>query len=122
MWVPLFTGYVFVELDCNPENYYRVASTTGFVRFVGSGGKPTSIPSCQIDSVRRIVNSNIACQPSVGMRGGDAVTVRLGPLAGLQGRLVRQKGRKVFVVSLDLLKKGVLVEIDAAWVESTSIS
>jgi transcription antitermination factor NusG len=45
------------------------------------------------------------------------VRVRGGPLAGIEGILVRKKERFRLVVSIDLIMRSIAVEVDAADVE-----
>ena len=53
------------------------------------------------------------CHPTAYLRRGDPVDVTAGPLAGLRGRFIRQKGKGWLVLTLDMLNRSILVEIDA---------
>ena len=42
--VPLFGGYMFVELDVAQNSWRKVNSTLGVARIVSLGGTPTPVP------------------------------------------------------------------------------
>jgi transcription antitermination factor NusG len=46
------------------------------------------------------------------------VRVRSGPLAGIQGILLRRRGKTRFVVSVELIMRSMAVDIDEADVEA----
>jgi transcription antitermination factor NusG len=49
---------------------------------------------------------------------GKRVRVNSGPLAGMQGILLRRKGNFRLVVSIELIQRAVGVDVDAADVEA----
>ncbi len=114
IWIPLFSGYIFVHHCNSPENRYRVLNVPGAVRFVGFEGRAVPIPDEQIDAVRRFLESNLAVDPYPYIRVGRRVEVIAGPLKGIQGKLVQKKGRFRFVLQVDLIRQAISVEIDAS--------
>ncbi len=114
IWVPLFPGYIFVHQLDTPENRYRVLNIPGAVRFVGIEGHAEPVPEEQLDAVRRFLESSIAIDPYPYLQVGKRVEVIAGPLKGIQGILVKKKGRFRFILQVDLIRQAVSVEIDAS--------
>jgi transcription antitermination factor NusG len=108
--MPLFPGYVFVKMALREK--LRVLEIPGVARLVGFDGNPTPIPLEDIEAVRACVNGKRAVQPHRYIRRGQRVRVMSGPLAGLSGVVVREGKRARFVISLELLKRSVAVELD----------
>jgi len=103
---PLFPGYLFLRFTPSRESYIRVAGTQGVVRVLGERWDALDpVPDEQVEAVRRV-------------RAGDRVRIVAGPLVGLEG-FVREElgGRATFVVSVDLLRRSVGVEVRAEALE-----
>ena len=114
IWLPLFPGYIFIHQVDTPENRYRVLNLPGAVRFVGHEGHAERIPEEQIEAVRRFLEAEIAIDPYPYIRVGQQVEIVAGPLRGIQGILVRKRGRFRFVLRVDLIRQAVSIEIDAS--------
>jgi transcription antitermination factor NusG len=54
--VPLFAGYCFAKFTISDR--LPVLQSQGVVRVVGSGEGPEAIPDDEIESIRKLVNSN----------------------------------------------------------------
>ena len=63
--------------------------------------------------MREICVTKLPCDPYPYLTEGREVRVIRGPLAGLSGILIRKKSKHRLVVSIDLLRQSVAVEIDA---------
>jgi transcriptional antiterminator NusG len=120
IWVPLFPGYIFVNQVDTPENRYKILNIPGAVRFVGHEGRAEPIPEEQILSVRRFLETSLAVDPYPYIKVGTRVEIIAGPLKGVQGLLVKKKGRFRFVLQVDLIRQAVSVEIDASDVRPLS--
>jgi transcription antitermination factor NusG len=114
IWIPLFSGYIFVNHVDTPENRFRILNIPGAVRFVGLEGHADPVPDDQIEYVRRFLESSIAVDPYPYMQIGTRVEVTAGPLKGIHGMLVEKRGRFRFVIQVDLIRQAVSVEIDAS--------
>jgi len=116
---PLFPGYLFLRFASSRDAYIRVAGTDGVVRLLGERWDALEeVPETQVAAIRRIVASGAALTPLPWVRVGDRVRIADGPLAGLEGLVAeRRAGRATFVVSVDLLRRSVGVEVDAAALE-----
>src|SRR6476661_404745 len=56
----LFPGYVFCRIDWNSgPKLYKIP---GIIKVVGAGRTPIPIPECEIEAVRKIIDSGIPVQ------------------------------------------------------------
>jgi len=113
--LPLFPGYVFL-LDEAPRRL-QVLSTPGVHRILTTGKNPAVIPTEEIAAIRRAVESPLRIGPHPFLKSGDAVRIKSGPLAGLEGIVSREKDVFRVVLSVELLGRSAAVEIDAAATE-----
>jgi transcription antitermination factor NusG len=111
----LFPGYVFVRIDL--KDRLRVLQLTSVVRFVSFNGQPVPLPEGEVESLMNGLSSGICAEPHPYLRVGRRVRVRNGPMAGMQGILVRRKDRFRVVLSLDLIMRSVAVEVDESDIE-----
>jgi len=116
--LPLFPCYVFLRGSL--ERKLEILRTPGVFWLVGSGGQATPVPQSDIEAVRKIIRDPARVEPHPLLECGDRVRVRSGPLSGLEGVLVRVKNYCRIVMSIQLLKQAVAVEVDASIVESVS--
>ena len=116
--VPLFKNYVFVNLDDFTRHSAATLRPYGAVSFVTFDGKPAPIPQLEIDAIRRLVDSELPYNLHPYLKVGRKVRVRLGPLQGCEGILIRKKNIARLVLSVHLLQQSVSVEVDADVVEA----
>jgi len=109
---PLFPGYCFARF--NPDETLAILKCTGVVNIVSFDGKPAAIPEHEIDSIRRLVESDLQYDPCPLIREGMMVEVTHGALKGVVGRLLRKGAHARLVLSVELIGQGVSVEVDAA--------
>ncbi len=110
--LPLFPGYVFVRF-ATPDRL-RVQQTRGLVQLLSFGGSPTPVPETEMQSIREILSRGLRALPHPFLRAGRRIRIKSGPLAGLDGIVVRRKNRYRFVVSVELILKSMSVEVDEA--------
>jgi transcription antitermination factor NusG len=110
--LPLFPGYVFVHLALRDR--LRILNIPSVARLVGFGGPPVALPDNEMDALRTSLESQLRAEPHPYLKAGRRVRVANGPLAGLEGIVVRKKKQLRFVLSLDLIMRSVSVEMDAA--------
>ena len=113
--LPLFPCYVFFRADSS--SWLQVLNTPGVHMMVPGSNGPAIVPPEQIDAVRRLAANSSAVESHPYLTEGDRVRVKSGPLAGVEGFLVRKKNFFRLVVSVDLLGKSAATEIDAICVE-----
>ena len=99
------------------RGYQETLRPYGAVGFITFDGQPAQIPQSEIDSIRRLVDSELAYDPHPYLKVGRRVRVRSGPLEGCQGILIRKKGLARLVLTVDLLQQSVSAELDVDCVE-----
>jgi transcription antitermination factor NusG len=112
--LPLFPCYVFLQ---GVHRRLDILSTPGVHSVVSSEGRPAPISEEEIEAIRRMIESKALIEPHPFLKTGDWIRVKAGPLAGVEGILVRKKNQWRLVVSVELLQKSVAVEVDASSVE-----
>lgn len=116
---PLFPGYLFVYIIKSYNNIFAVLKTEGVVRFLGMvSGEPEPVPEDQIISLKRLVESKEALDPYPYLKEGQQVRIKKGALAGVEGILIERAGKHALVLSVDILRQGVSLKIDASEVET----
>lgn len=110
---PLFTGYIFVWTDLSDRSRILTPGVAGIVSF---GGRPCPLADSDIDLIRRRL-APLNPEPHPAMQAGDRVRVMDGPLAGVEGYLVREKPHARLVITIDLIRRAVSVEVDRLAVE-----
>lgn len=114
---PIFPGYLFINTELSVENRLKVIKTKGVVRILGTKGVPTPIPAHQINAIQKAVDSKNDVSPYPYLKKGQLVRVIGGPLNGVEGIFVSDKGKGKLVVSIDILHRAVSVAIEEADVE-----
>jgi len=116
--LPLFPGYVF----CRFDQFHRlpILITPGVFSVVSRGRVPEAIPEEEIAGIRTSRSSGLPVSPWPYLERGEVVRVELGPLRGLEGIFLCEKGSNRLVISIDLLKRSVAVEVDRLWVRPVS--
>jgi transcription termination/antitermination protein NusG len=113
--LPLFPSYIFVNLALT--NRVRVLEIPGVVSFVCSQGKPVVLPRHEVGPFLADHGAGRGIEPHPFVQVGRQVPLRNGPLAGLEGTLLRWKEGLRLVVSIDMLMRSVAVEVSAEDVE-----
>jgi transcription antitermination factor NusG len=114
---PAFSGYVFARCEPSLRSRVRVLETGGIVRMLGGNHEPSKICDEEIDSLRRTLNSGVACDRCDSFVPGAFVRVKSGPLAGVKGRLARVKNGLRLVISITVVARSVLAELGTDEVE-----
>jgi len=116
--VPLFPGYVFLHGAMDKGSYVEVLKARGLVQVLGERwDRLATIPDGEIDAIQRIVGARVPTLPYPYLREGQRVRITQGPLADVEGILVRTKpNRGLLVVSVDLLRRSVAAHVDCTWV------
>jgi transcription termination/antitermination protein NusG len=105
---PIFPNYVFVHVDRRAS--YRVLDAPGVVAFAGSGRLPALVPDSEIEWLRNELPLR-KFEPHPYLVVGSRVRIKSGPMAGMNGVLIRKKGGFRVVLSIDLIRQSVAVEV-----------
>jgi transcription antitermination factor NusG len=115
---PLFSGYLFVRMNLAEDHgRLHVLKAPGIVGFVGNTAGPLPIPNHQIDNVRMVLGSGVEYTVGPLFKEGDRVRVIRGSLSGLEGTLIRTNSETRLVLSVDLVKRSLSVEVSRHDVE-----
>lgn len=109
---PLFPGYAFVRIAV--KDRLEVVKVPGVVRLVGFDGQPVALPEDEIEGLRRGLAEGIQVRPHPYLTVGRRVRVVSGPLEGMRGILVRRKSQFRVVLSLDLIMRSMIADVDVA--------
>jgi len=107
--IPLFPGYVFVRLYL--KDRLKALEHPSVVSFVSFSGRPATLPDTEIQALRNTLAQREA-EPYPYLTPGKRVRIRSGPLAGLEGTIVRKKGRLRMIVSVDFLQRSIAVDME----------
>lgn len=87
--------------------------TPGVARFVGFGSEPSPVPDGEIARLEAAVATGIDVSPHPFLTVGQRVQIQSGPLEGMTGILVRDKGRSRVILSVELISQSISVEVDS---------
>jgi transcription antitermination factor NusG len=113
--LPVFPCYVFIR--ANLARKLAILQTPGIFWLLGNSGNAAVVPDADIEAIRKIMTSAAAYEPHPYLKSGDRVRVIDGAIAGVEGILTRVKNRYRVVLSVDLLRQALAVEVDISAVE-----
>ena len=111
---PLFPGYVFCKLPT--DTWVPVLTTPGVIDIVRTGRELAPVDDEEMQSLQLVMQSRLRCEPWAYLTVGQSVRIEEGPLKNVTAILVDIKKSPRVLLSLTLLRRSVLVEIDRAWV------
>ena len=107
---PIFPGYVFCKFD--PSRRLPILRTPGVVGIVGFGERPAPVYEHEIHSLKTMLGAGLSCEPWPFLEVGQRIMIENGPLAGVDGTVLRIKGQYRLIVQISLLQRFVAAEID----------
>jgi transcription antitermination factor NusG len=113
--LPLFPGYLFCRSD--PAVRLPILTTPGVLQMVGAGRTPIPIEDREITSLQQAAAAGVSMVPHPFWQSGQRGIITTGPLAGLEGIVVNAKDSMRLILSVGLLQRSVLLEIDSDCVE-----
>jgi len=108
--LPLFPGYVFCRFDVLTR--LPILTTPGVTQILGNGNSPIPLSETEVSSLRTAMKSQLPLQPFPFLQIGQRVRVKEGVLEGVVGIVIRVKQSLRLVLSVTLLQRSVLLEID----------
>ena len=112
--LPLFPCYLFVRIPVGARA--EILSVPGVVSLVGSKREPWPLPDFDIEVLRSGLDQRNP-EPHAYLVVGERTRIRSGPLAGLEGVLLRRKNSVRVVLTIEQIMRSVSVEVDLADVE-----
>ena len=118
--LPMFPGYLFLHHAMDKPSYIEVRKARGLVEVLGERwDRLDVVPDAEVEAIQKVQGARLPAMPHPYLREGRRVRITRGPLAEVEGILARIRANKgVLVVSIDLLKRSVAVEIDCTLVEA----
>src|SRR5207245_11579772 len=100
--------------------YLEAAKRGGLLRLLGKHWDQVEVvPDPQIDAIHKLVRSRLPIFPYPYLREVQRVRITDGPLAEVEGILVRANPKKgLVVVSVELLRRSVAVRLDCTLMEA----
>jgi len=121
--IPMFSGYLFVRFpEYTNEGKLSILSTPGVVRMLDKPDsyEPLQVPDPQIDSIKRLIASDVEIQPYIYPKEGERAKITDGPFKDIEGVVMQTDYRRhVFVVSIDLLQRSVAIKLEGFQIEKT---
>lgn len=105
---PLFPNYVFVHVP--RRDSVKVLQLRGVLSIVSTGREPSALPHSEIEALRSGLPLS-QFEPHPYLVAGEKVRIASGSLVGMIGVLVRKKNEFRVVLTLDLIRQSVSVEI-----------
>jgi len=118
--LPLFPCYVFLKGGI--ERRLQIITTPGIYGLVSSAGQPAAIPDIEIEAIRRVIETGTRVEIHPFLKCGSWVRVKCGPLAGIEGILVRKKNVSRLVLNVEILGTAAAIEVAAFQVEAVTAS
>jgi transcription antitermination factor NusG len=110
---PLFRGYIFVY--CNEKERLIALEQKAIIRTISFMGVPAKIPDWQIENVKKMLDENEDLKITKIIKIGTPVKIINGPFAGIEGLVYKsENNEKMLAVSIDLLRRSVVVRLPAA--------
>jgi transcription antitermination factor NusG len=114
--VPLFPGYVCCRFDVQAR--LPVLTTPGVIRVLGVRNMPVPLSEVEINSLQTAMKSQLPIQPFPFVTAGQRVRINSGVLEGVEGIVLGLKGELRLVLSITLLQRSVVLEIDRGQVST----
>ena len=108
--IPLFPGYLFVNLDPSQDGRRTVLQTAGLIRFVSFGGKAPAVARKQIEDLQLLLQKKVAFSLYPFVHLGQRVRIRGGCLHGLEGVLMQHEKNKL-VISIEPIQRSLAIEL-----------
>ena len=108
---PLFPNYIFIY--SSHKERYDALSVKGMVRYVSFDGKPAIVRNEQIESLKKLMDSNFEIHSRSLIKPGNKVVITDGPFSGVEGVLEKVNGSMRLVVLIDCLSRAVSINIPA---------
>jgi transcriptional antiterminator NusG len=115
---PMFPGYLFLNDALDKAAHIEVRKARGLVRILGERwDRPAVVPAAEIEAIRRLAGSGEPAFAHPYLREGRRARIVSGPLAELEGVLVRMRPEKgLLVLSVHMLQRSVAVEVECTQV------
>ena len=105
---PMFSRYLFIQLDKVTSNWSPIRSTMGVSKLVTFGNLPAAVPPEIVDALRNAPTPDVPRFFS----SGDSVRFVNGPLHGLEGLFQAPDGEARAMIFINLLSRPQVVSVE----------
>ena len=98
---PMFSRYLFIQLDTEQTNWSPIRSTLGVSRLVSFGNRPAVVADELIQALQTVPQR----APERLFQPGQTIKIVSGPLKGIEGIFQQADGEHRAMVLIDLLNK-----------------
>ena len=116
IFIPLFPGYLFVEIHClDNEIKVSILKTFGVVRILGKkeNAEPIAVPESKIEAIKLLLNKKVEVFSLQYPQVGEPAKIIDGPFAGIEGTVIASNAEKeLFVISIELLQRSVAIKLE----------
>jgi transcriptional antiterminator RfaH len=96
---PMFSRYLFIQLDEETQNWGPIRSTLGVSKLVSFGPQPAKVPPELVAFLQEAPPETLERM----FAPGDTVQVAAGPLQGIEGKYIAHDGETRAFVLIELL-------------------
>lgn len=113
---PLFNNYIFARVD--ESDRISVLQTQGIAYCVKLGSRFAEVSQQEIDQIQMTQQDqeNIAQWPYSMPGPGEKVSVIRGPMKGLTGEVIEQRGVSYLILRLDSIQQAFRVIVPSDWI------
>jgi len=115
---PLFPSYVFAKIALRDK--VQVLEVPRVLSIAGTGGKPMPLPEEEFEILRQGLDQR-QVDPHPYVKVGDRARICRGPLAGLEGIVVRKDRHLRIVLSVDLIMRSIAVHVTPEEIEALPV-
>lgn len=115
-YVPLFPGYIFLRADS--QAVFKTLETNLVARVLPVQDQAQL--HSDLARVYCLIATDAPLTPEERLKPGALVEITSGPLAGLEGKVLRRGKQLKFIVEVQFLQSGVSVEIESWMIEPKS--
>jgi transcription antitermination factor NusG len=110
--LPLFPGYVYCRAD--RKRLLPIMKTPGVIDVLRAGGAPACVDRSEVEDIEKVIACDGRIEPCPYVAVGEKVRIITGPFTGLCGYLLEVRNGQRLILSVTLVQRSVLVEIDTA--------
>ena len=118
--LPLFPGYVFCRF--NPMARLPILMTPGVIQVLGAGRMPIPVDEGEMAALQTALQLQLQVSPYPFLQSGQRVRITEGALAGVEGIVVKLKPCLRIVLSITLLQRSVILEVDGHCVSAEGMA
>ena len=108
----IFPGYILVRMVVTNESWYIVRNTPNVTGFLGAGTVPVPVSGDELEKLKWILTEKSE-EYKIDIQVGEYATVKTGPFAGSEGKIIEVNTQKWMVkLMINLLGRDTPVEIE----------